>query len=109
MKHDPEKKRESKGKEKGFATIQLSTTEFLGKRNPGRKESFREGNSPKLLRLSREYLCGQAYGKGWKKRKHSVVVAKTLDHTQAGKVTSLTFRVKSDFLHGVFVIPARSI
>ena len=51
----------------------------------------------------------QAYGKGKgepKKRTNSVVVAKTLDHTQADdQVTTIKFIAKGDFLHGVSAIP----
>ena len=44
-----------------------------------------------------------------KKRNNSVVVAETLDHTQAEeKVTSLTFRAKGDFLHAVSATPVKS-
>ena len=35
-------------------------------------------------------------------------IAKTLDHTQAGKDTSLKFRAKGDFRHGVSAIPVVS-
>ena len=43
-----------------------------------------------------------------KKRDNFMVVAKTLDYTQAGKVTSLEFRAKGDLLHGVSAVPVRS-
>ena len=48
MKHDPETKRESKGKGQ---CSQLSTTGTLGTRNPDRKESFRKGKPSNVLRF----------------------------------------------------------
>ena len=45
-----------------------------------------------------------------KKRTNSVVVVKTLDHTQAeDEITSLPFTAKGDLLHGVSAIPVKSI
>ena len=43
-----------------------------------------------------------------KKRNNSVVVAKTMDHTHAGKRNLLNFRAKGDLLHGVSANPVRS-
>ena len=34
------------GKKKGFATVQLSTTEFFGERNPDKKEAFKKEIQP---------------------------------------------------------------
>ena len=39
-KHDPENR-----ETKGFATVQLSTTEFFRKSDPDRKKVFQEGKS----------------------------------------------------------------
>ena len=39
MKHDPKKKRHSKGNGKGFATVQLSKREFFGKTKSDRKKA----------------------------------------------------------------------
>ena len=54
MKDEPEKKARIQGKGKGFATVQLSTKEFLGKRNADRKKSFRKGTPANMLRLSKD-------------------------------------------------------
>ena len=49
-------------------------------------------------------------GSGPKKQNNSVVVSRTLDHTQAeDKLTSLKFSAKGDLLHGVSAIPLKSI
>ena len=54
LKHDPDNKREPKGKGRGgFPTVQLSTTEFLGKMDPDKKTSFREGKTANILFLIR--------------------------------------------------------
>ena len=48
-----EGKRESKGKGTEFATVQFSTTEFLGRRDPDRIQSFRHGEPANMLRFAK--------------------------------------------------------
>ena len=43
-------------KRKGFATVQLSTTEFLEKRDTDRKTSFRKGKPDNMLRLDKRMI-----------------------------------------------------
>ena len=123
-----------KDKEKGSRPSSSPRRNSLEKGTPGRKESFREGNSANLLHLSKrgdcpkENACHYWHPPGcsfhqegdcklWsncavkhteqaggepKKRKHSVVVAKTLDYTHSeDKITSPKFIAKGDLLHGV--------
>ena len=90
-------------KRPGFATVQLSTTEFLGKRDTDKKKSFSKRKPANMLRLSKMVIVQEGMpvitgihvsvvcvlstrkrlGGEPKKRKNSMVVAKTLDHTQA--------------------------
>ena len=51
MKRDPEKRRVSKRKVQGVATVQLSATEFLGKSDSERKNTFRKRERCDTLRL----------------------------------------------------------
>ena len=125
---------ENPKKGKVFASIQLSTTEFLEKRDTEREKSFRKEKPVDLRRLSKVlilqkgmlvitgiHLSAPFIKKGtcrlgfWcafkhteksdgkpKRRKSSVVVATTLDHTQAEEeLTSLKLIAEGDLVHGV--------
>ena len=106
-----------KRRRRGFATVQLSTTEFLGKRDPDRKQFFMKGKPANMRRLSQRVvvpkrmpvttgihvsvlLASKRELQTWnhcafkqtekaggepQKRTNAVVVAQTLDHTQAEK------------------------
>ena len=50
------KRREPKGKGKGFATVQPSTRELLGKRDPHKKKSHRKGKPANMFRILEGWL-----------------------------------------------------
>ena len=124
-------------KSKGFATIQLSTTEVHGERNTdiekviqekhaslSQRRQCPEGNAcdcldPPVCSFLHQGNCTLGNKRAFKhteragsepmKRTFAVVVAKTLDHTQAeDTVTSPTFIANGNFLH-VSVVPVNSI
>ena len=120
-----------KGKRKGFATLQLSATEFFGKRN----SVLQEGKTQPTCLTSQVGDCSKGNAldywhalacsfpsagnrqlgnqcefwhaeQGWRRTEETNEFCGTRQHS--GKVTSLKVRAKGDLLHGVSAIPVRS-
>ena len=103
----------------------LERGKTTGKSTPGKKTSQRASPSKRVI-VQNEILVitgvlnckhrgkcafhhtGKAGGEP-KTRHKLVVVVKTLDHTQAGEITSLKFMGDGNLLHGVSAIPVKSI
>ena len=137
MKHDPEKKRESKGKGKGSPPSRSPRRKTSGKGTLEVKSYSVKGSQPTCFVFKRIDSPKGNVGYYWhppewfflsekrfgafehteksgsepKKRNHSVAVAKTWDLTPKQMIKSLgqTFTAKGDFLHVVSAIPVKFI